>query len=173
MEHSLQQQSSKEEEYSNVSEEELNALLGKDVLEKLLQQQVGNNKNEIQVTEKNNVEFVNNKSKDLTNQIQETISTVLAQVQSTPDDDKLLTGASSLIKAQTALLTEINKANLLEQKFQYQLKLQQMKNSSDAKINRENNQTKILLSRSEMFRKVMEQAKKKKEEDDDVIDVGS
>lgn len=170
MAESLEQQSSPEEIFSSVSEEELNALLGKDVVDKLVQQKIDNEKNELQTVEKDNVSFVNNKSKDLTNQIQETISSVLAQIQCTPDDDKLLTGASSLIKAQTGLLAELNKANLQEQRFQHQAKLQQMKNSSDAKINRENNQTKILLSRSEMFRKVME-AKKKKEEEGPVVEV--
>lgn len=165
MEENLQ----KEEEFSHISEEELTALLGKDAME-ILTKQPSNDKNELQIATKDEGEFVRERAMKMTDMVQETIESVIGQVQTTPDDEKLINGLSSLVKAHATLLETLQKVNLLREKYKHERELQEMKNSSDAKINRENNQTKILLSRDEVLKKILA-AKKKKEQDEEILDI--
>ena len=169
MDENLPEVPASQEEYTQISEEELTALLGKDAMEKLIKQPA-NNSNALQVVTKDEGEFVRERTMGMSDMVQDTIEAVIAQVQTTPDDEKLINGLSSLIKAQATLLETLNKVNLLREKYKHERELQEMKNSSDAKINRENNQTKILLSRDEVFKKIIA-AQKKKSKEEPIVDV--
>ena len=169
MEENLPEVSTPQEDYTQISEEELTALLGKDAIEKLIKH-TSNDSNTLQVTTQDEGEFVRQRTMGTSDMVQDTIEAVIAQVQSTPDDEKLIIGLSSLIKAQAKLLETLNKVNVLREKYKHERELQEMKNSSDAKINRENNQTKILLSRDEVFKKIIA-AQKKKSKVDPIVDL--
>ena len=99
-----------------------------------------------------------------TNDIMDTarnaLQAVLDEVQSTPNDAELVEAASSLIKAQAGLVDALTKLHLNKEKHKQQVELAQMRISADQKMNTENNQAKILISRDEIMSRLLKDSKK-------------
>lgn len=133
-----------------------------------------NEKNEIQPVEKSNVisdnleEKIIRETDELINASKGAIFAVLDEVQSAPNDAELISSASSFLRAQTGIIDAITKLHLSKEKFKQQIQLTKMKVESDQKMNTENNQTKVLLSRDEIMSRLLKDSEKV--DDNDIID---
>lgn len=103
---------------------------------------------------------------DIMQKSNDALSEILLAVQSSPDDNTLLSGAASFLKAHTALLAEINKINLQKDKLRHQEDLQKMKSGTNLAVAKMENETRVMLTREELAR----QAKKSKAVDAEVIE---
>lgn len=133
-----------------------------------------NEKNEIQPVEKSNVisdsleEKIIRETDELINASKGAIFAVLDEVQSAPNDAELISSASSFLRAQTGIIDAITKLHLSKEKFKQQIQLTKMKVESDQKMNTENNQTKVLLSRDEIMSRLLKDSENVN--DNDIID---
>lgn len=133
-----------------------------------------NEKNEIQPVKKSNVisdnleEKIIRETDELINASKGAIFAVLDEVQSAPNDAELISSASSFLRAQTGIIDAITKLHLSKEKFKQQIQLTKMKVESDQKMNTENNQTKVLLSRDEIMSRLLKDSEKV--DDNDIID---
>lgn len=63
-----------------------------------------------------------------------------------------MAGAAQLMNAHAQLLAQFNKTNTLYAKMQHEKEMLMMKLATDKQMNDDNNQTKVMLTREEMFR---------------------
>lgn len=91
---------------------------------------------------------------DVLQKSNDALSEILLAVQSSPEDNTLLAGAASFMKAHTALLAEINKINLQKDKLKHQEAMQRMKSTTNMAVAKMNNDTTIKLSREDATKRV-------------------
>lgn len=146
----------------NSHDDAINTLLGTNINFEELSTNVSNVTNEIQKVEH---EALGNKiltdTDEILQQAKNAITDVLLQVQTTPNDGELVAGAAHLIKSVSGLIGEMRGMYATRAKFQQQLVLQTMKLQADDKMNRDNNATRILMSREE----ILSALSKEKDED--------
>lgn len=90
------------------------------------------------------------------------VNAVLTELAMAPGDPAVISAASSLLNAHSKVIGEMQKLYILHEKHQQNKELLAMKLMTDHKINQENNETKIMLTR--------EQAMRRKAKDTQVID---
>lgn len=147
------------------TQEDINALLGISPAE--IVEQTRTVKHELAAINPNQLEEkIISETNDIMDNAHSALEAVLDEVQSTPNDFELIEAASSFIKAQTGLIDALTKLHLSKEKHKQQIELAQMRITADQKMNTENNQTKVLLSREEIMARLMNDAKKV-----DVLDV--
>lgn len=139
--------------------EDINALLGlspADILET-----TNEPKHEIRVIESDNLETtILNETNDVMESAKNALSAILDEVQATPNDAELVESASKFIQAHAGLLDTLSKLHLNKEKFKQQVALTQMKIQAADKINTDNNNTKVLLSREEVISRLIKDSSK-------------
>ena len=90
------------------------------------------------------------------------VNAVLTELAMAPGDPAVISAASALLNAHSKVIGEMQKLYILHEKHQQNKELLAMKLMTDHKINQENNETKIMLTR--------EQAMRRKAKDAHVID---
>lgn len=150
------------EEQDVMESEDLAALLGSSLnLDKV----IGNTPDqryEISTLDANNLEeHVVKEAEDIAEKAKWAVTDVLLQVQTTPNDAELIEAAAKLLSAATAAQQAHLKVYSQKEKFKQQVYLQQMKLQADMKMNDDNNETKILLSREELMSKYLDNKDKK------------
>lgn len=139
--------------------EDINALLGLEPSE--IVKNVKAVKNELAVLTPDRLEEkIITETNDIMDTARNALQAVLDEVQSTPNDAELVEAASSLIKAQAGLVDALTKLHLNKEKHKQQVELAQMRISADQKMNTENNQAKILISRDEIMSRLLKDSKK-------------
>lgn len=107
------------------------------------------------------------------------LNSVLSELAMTPGDPAVITAASTLMTAHLKVINEMQKLYALHEKHQQNKELLTMRLMTDHKINQENNQTKIMLTREQVIKKAKNKhfnsTKDDKGDDDDdvIIDCGS
>lgn len=91
---------------------------------------------------------------DILNNAKNAVADVLLQLQTTPNDGELIEGAAKLLNSYSGLLNGLHKIYAIKEKFRQQVVLQSNKILADDKINQDNNNTKILLSREDILKKI-------------------
>jgi uncharacterized protein YjcR len=97
---------------------------------------------------------------DIMDSARQALAAVLDEVQATPNDAELVESASKLIQAQAGLIDALSKLHLNKEKFNQQVALTKMRLSAEQQMNTENNQTKMLVSRSEIMDRLFNDARK-------------
>lgn len=97
---------------------------------------------------------------DIMDSTRQALAAVLDEVQATPNDAELVESASKLIQAQAGLIDALSKLHLNKEKFNQQVTLTKMRLSAEQQMNTENNQTKMLVSRSEIMDRLFNDARK-------------
>ena len=157
------------EESDVMESEDLAALLGSSLnLDKV----IGNTPDkryELANLDANNLEdHIVSEAEDIAEKAKWAVTDVLLQVQTTPNDAELIEAAAKLLSAATAAQQAHLKVYSQKEKFKQQVYLQKMKLSADMKMNEDDNQTKILLSREELMSKYLD---KKDNSSNNVLDV--
>ena len=136
-----------------VEEEDISALLGKNLdLTELTSSLVTQSKGELAKIEPNKLEEkILEESNDILDKAKYALADVLMQVQTTPNDGELVEGAAKMVNAYSGLLDSLHKIYAMKERFKQQLILQGVKNEAADKINRDNNSTKILLTREQIL----------------------
>lgn len=117
-------------------------------------------------TEFNNEELQQNILEELGTTVAQSnsaVNAVLTELAMSPSDPAVISAASSLLNAHSKVIGEMQKLYILHEKHKQNKELLAMKLMTDHKINQENNETKIMLTR--------EQAMKRKGRNNDVIDM--
>lgn len=139
--------------------EDINALLGLEPSEII--KEVKAVKQELAVLTPDNLEEkIISETNDIMDTARGALEAVLDEVQSTPNDAELIEAASSLIKAQTGLVDALTKLHLNKEKHKQQVELAHLRISSEQRMNTENNQAKLLMSREEIMAKLFKDSKK-------------
>lgn len=150
------------EDQDVMESEDLAALLGSSLnLDKV----IGNTPDqryEVATLDANNLEeHIVKEAEDIAEKAKWAVTDVLLQVQTTPNDAELIEAAAKLLSAATAAQEAHLKVYSQKEKFKQQVYLQQMKLQADMKMNDDNNQTKVLLSREELMSKYLDNKEKK------------
>ena len=97
---------------------------------------------------------------DILNQLGDTVAqsnsavnAVLTELAMSPSDPAVITAASSLLNAHSKVIAEMQKLYILHEKHKQNKELLAMKLMTDHKINQENNETKIMLTREQAMKK--------------------
>ncbi len=139
--------------------DDINALLGLEPSE--IVKEVKTVKQELAVLTPDNLEEkIISETNNVMDSARNALEAVLDEVQSTPNDAELIEAASSLIKAQTGLVDALTKLHLNKEKHKQQIELTHLRISADQKMNTENNQAKLLISREEMMSRLLKDSKK-------------
>lgn len=149
-----------------VMDEDLNALLGINPSE--IVQQAQTKKHELVTISDNNLkEKIISETNDIMESTKNALAAVLDEVQTTPNDAELVESASRLVMAQSSLIDALSKLHINNEKLKHQLLINKMRIDADHQINKENNQTKVLLTREEVMAKLMAESK------NTIIDINS
>ena len=81
------------------------------------------------------------------------VNAVLTELAMSPSDPAVITAASSLLNAHSKVIGEMQKLYILHEKHKQNKELLAMKLMTDHKINQENNETKIMLTREQAMKK--------------------
>lgn len=81
------------------------------------------------------------------------VNAVLTELAMAPGDPAVISAASSLLNAHSKVIGEMQKLYILHEKHQQNKELLAMKLMTDHKINQENNETKIMLTREQAMKK--------------------
>lgn len=149
------------EESDVMESEDLAALLGSSLnLDKV----IGNapdKRYELANLDANNLEeHIVQEAEDIAEKAKWAVTDVLLQVQTTPNDAELIEAAAKLLAAATQAQAAHLKVYSQKEKFKQQVYLQKMKLTADMKMNDDNNQTKVLLSRDELMSKYLDNKEK-------------
>lgn len=138
--------------------EDINALLGISPQEIVAQTKVI--KHDLALVKVEELEEkIISETNDIMNNAKAALEAVLDEVQTTPNDAELIESASSFIKAQTGLIDALSKLHLSKEKHKQNVELAQMRLTAEQRMNTENNQTKMLMSREEIMSRLMNEAK--------------
>lgn len=142
-----------------LEDEDLTALLGKNLsVEDIVPSTQP--KYELANLDANNLEdHIVREAEDLAEKAKWAVTDALIQVQTTPNDAELIEAAAKLLSAATAAQQSHMKVYMMKEKFKQQVYLQQMKLATDMKMNQDDNNTKILLSRDELMEKFLDKNK--------------
>lgn len=80
------------------------------------------------------------------------VNAVLTELAMAPGDPAVISAASSLLNAHSKVIGEMQKLYILHEKHQQNKELLAMKLMTDHKINQENNETKIMLTREQAMK---------------------
>lgn len=132
---------------------ELNALLGKTLnLTEIVTSAQANNKNELAKIDSNALEEkILYETNDIMQCAKDAVTDVLLQVQTTPSDGELVSGAARLLNSYNMIIDNLQKIYTAKEKFKQQVKLQSMKLMADDKINQDNNATRVMMSREQLL----------------------
>lgn len=147
--------------------EDLTALLGKDIS---VEDIVPSQKYAVSTKlDANNLEeHIVQEAEDIAEKAKWAVTDVLLQVQTTPNDAELIEAAAKLLAATTAAQQANLKVYSQKEKFKQQVYLQKMKLATDMKMNQDDNETKLLLSRDELIEKFMN-----KDNTNNVLDINN
>lgn len=136
-----------------MEDEELSALLGKNLdLNELTSSLIAQPKEELAKIDPQNLEEkILSESNDIIDKTKNAVTDVLMQVQTTPDDGELIEGAAKMINAYSGLLDSLHKIYAMKEKFTQQVILQKIRTQAADKMNQDNNNTKILLTREQIL----------------------
>lgn len=81
------------------------------------------------------------------------VNAVLTELAMAPGDPAVISAASSLLNAHSKVIGEMQKLYILHEKHQQNKELLAMKLMTDHKINQENNETKIMLTREQAMKR--------------------
>lgn len=81
------------------------------------------------------------------------VNAVLTELAMTPSDPAVISAASSLLNAHSKVIAEMQKLYILHEKHQQNKELLAMKLMTDHRMNQENNETKIMLTREQAMRR--------------------
>lgn len=81
------------------------------------------------------------------------VNAVLTELAMAPGDPAVISAASALLNAHSKVIGEMQKLYILHEKHQQNKELLAMKLMTDHKINQENNETKIMLTREQAMKK--------------------
>ena len=81
------------------------------------------------------------------------VNAVLTELSMTPSDPAVISAASSLLNAHSKVIAQMQKLYILHQKHQQTKQLLAMKLMTDHKINQQNNETKIMLTRQQAMKR--------------------
>lgn len=81
------------------------------------------------------------------------VNAVLTELAMTPSDPAVISAASSLLNAHSKVISEMQKLYILHEKHQQNKELLAMKLMTDHRMNQENNETKIMLTREQAMRR--------------------
>lgn len=139
-----------------MEEEDISALLGKNLdLTELTSSITKVPKEELSKIEPDQLENkLINEHNEVLEGVKSALADVLMQVQTTPNDGDLVDGAAKLVNSYSGLLNGLHKIYSMREKFKQQLEIQKLKILADDKINQDNNQTKILLSREQIMKTI-------------------
>lgn len=138
--------------------DDLDALLG--INTKELVQQSTKIKHELKVLKDSELrDKIVNETNEIMDSTKIALAAVLDEVQATPNDAELIESASKLITAQSGLIDALSKLHLSNEKIKSAERINEMRVSADQKMNSENNQTRMLLSREEIMAKLIADSK--------------
>ena len=133
-------------------QDELDALLGEVALS---QPQPTQQKYELS-TEFNNEDLQQNILEELGTTVAQSnsaVNAVLTELAMSPSDPAVISAASSLLNAHSKVIGEMQKLYILHEKHKQNKELLAMKLMTDHKINQENNETKIMLTREQAMKR--------------------
>lgn len=81
------------------------------------------------------------------------VNAVLTELAMAPGDPAVISAASALLNAHSKVIGEMQKLYILHEKHQQNKELLAMKLMTDHKINQENNETKIMLTREQAMKR--------------------
>lgn len=81
------------------------------------------------------------------------VNAVLTELAMAPGDPAVISAASALLNAHSKVIGEMQKLYILHEKHQQNKELLAMKLMTDHKINQENNETKIMLTREQVMKR--------------------
>ena len=81
------------------------------------------------------------------------VNAVLTELAMTPGDPAVISAASALLNAHSKVIGQMQKLYILHEKHQQNKELLAMKLMTDHKINQENNETKIMLTREQAMKR--------------------
>jgi hypothetical protein len=110
---------------------ELSTELNKDTLEYLIMNQLGDT-----VTQSNSA-----------------VSAVLTELSMSPSDPAIISAAASFLSAHNKVIDSMNKLYILHEKHKHDKEMLLAKLMSDHKINQENNETKIMITREQAIQR--------------------
>ena len=141
--------------------EDLDALLG--INTKEIVRQSTNIKHELKTLDDSELrDKVVNETNEIMDSAKVALAAVLDEVQATPNDAALIESASKLITAQSGLIDALSKLHLANEKIKSNERISEMRVMADQRMNSENNQTKVLLSREEIMSKLIADSKESK-----------
>lgn len=136
--------------------EDLTALLGKDIsVDDIVPSSGQKYEVSTQLDANNLEEHIVTEAEDIAEKAKWAVTDVLLQVQTTPNDAELIEAAAKLLAATTAAQQAHLRVYSQKEKFKQQVYLQKMKLATDMKMNQDDNETKLLLSRDELIEKFM------------------
>lgn len=139
-----------------IEEDDLTALLGKDLSVDDIVSSQPEQHYELVTLDANDLEdHIIKEAEDLSEKAKWAVTDVLLQIQTTPNDAELIEAAAKLLSAATTAQQSHMKVYMMKEKFKQQVYLQKMKLATDMKMNEDNNETRILLSRDELLQKFM------------------
>lgn len=100
-----------------------------------------------------------NQLNDTITQSNTALSTVLSQMSMSPSDPALISASASLLNAHTKVIAESQKLYMMFVKHQQQMQKLRLKLMSDQKINQDNNDVKVMLTREQAFQQKHAKAK--------------
>ena len=133
-------------------QDELDALLGEVALS---QPQPTEPRYELS-TEFNNEDLQQNILEELGTTVAQSnsaVNAVLTELAMSPSDPAVISAASSLLNAHSKVIGEMQKLYILHEKHKQNKELLAMKLMTDHKINQENNETKIMLTREQAMKR--------------------
>lgn len=154
-----------------MEDEELNALLGKNLdlteLTKPVVPAKEEPKGELAKVDTEQLESkILAEHEEILDHVKSAVADVLMQVQTTPNDGELVEGAAKLVNSYSGLLNGLHKIYTVKEKFRQQVVLQTNKILANDKMNQDNNNTRILMSREQILKTL-----DKKKQNNEVIDV--
>ena len=81
------------------------------------------------------------------------VNAVLTELAMAPGDPAVISAASALLNAHSKVIGEMQKLYILHEKHQQNKELLAMKLMTDHKINQENNETKLMLTREQAMKR--------------------
>lgn len=153
--------------------EDLDALLGagftenlKNDAERMELQKAASSGGELSLPEVEDVEMdvVKNhivlNTADMVRKTNEAITTVVAELQASPNDPNTMAGLSALLRSYSALLGQFNKTNELYEKMKHQKQMLAMKLTAEKTMNDDNNETMLTMTREQLFAQLKENSVK-------------
>lgn len=135
-------------------DKELNALLGKTLdLTEIVKSAKKEPSGEITQLDANSSleDKILFETNDIMQRAKYAVADVLMQVQTTPSDGELVAGAAKLLNSYNMIIDNLQKIYITKEKFKQQVRLQSMKLMADDKINQDNNNTRVMLSREQLL----------------------